>query len=263
MQLLIGCDPEGFLEHKGELVSAHGLFPGDKANPFKVEKGAVQVDGMAFEFNIEPAASADEFVVNIAEVMAQLQGMIPEYELILQPVAEFGQEYIDSQPDAAKEMGCDPDYNAWSGEANVKPDANLPFHTASGHVHIGWTEGQHVGDPEHAHACRSIVKQLDFFLGLPSLMFDGDVKRRSMYGAAGAYRPKPYGVEYRVLSNAWVKDEGLTRWVYEAVHEGLERLQAGDALFTRYDIQEIINNSDVEAAKAIIAKENLSVPVLK
>jgi hypothetical protein len=34
--------------------------------------------------------------------------------------------------------------------------------------------------------------------------WDKDTERRKLYGKPGAFRPKPYGCEYRVLSNAWV-----------------------------------------------------------
>src|SRR5690606_38268474 len=111
-----------------------------KRNPFKVERGAVQVDGMALEFNIEPAASDDEFYLNMTTVMDILKGMVPDHEFALVPVAEFGKEYIDSQPPEAKELGCDPDFDAWTGHVNEKPNVDLPFRTASGHVHIGWTK---------------------------------------------------------------------------------------------------------------------------
>jgi len=258
--LLVGCDPEGFLMRADELISAHGLFQGDKANPYKVNSGAVQVDGMAFEFNIDPANSADMFATSIADVLDQLQAMIPDCKMVLDPVAEFGAEYIAAQPEEAKELGCDPDYNAWGDCVNPKPDGDVSFRTASGHVHIGWTEGEDITDDAHHNMAKAVVKQLDFFLGLPSLLFDADTKRRDMYGKAGAYRCKSYGVEYRVLSNVWVREAYLQKWVYRAVEAAMERLMAGDMLFKKYDIQEIINTSDVEAAKAIIIAEQLEIP---
>jgi len=55
MKILVGCDPELFVKKDGVLVSAHGLVQGSKEHPFRVSKGAVQVDGMALEFNIDPA----------------------------------------------------------------------------------------------------------------------------------------------------------------------------------------------------------------
>ena len=53
--ILIGCDPEVFVKQNGVFRSAHGLIRGDKKNPQKIRSGAVQVDGMALEFNIDPA----------------------------------------------------------------------------------------------------------------------------------------------------------------------------------------------------------------
>ena len=51
-KILVGCDPEIFVKQAGVFKSAHGLVVGDKKDPQKVNKGAVQVDGMALEFNI-------------------------------------------------------------------------------------------------------------------------------------------------------------------------------------------------------------------
>ncbi|MOA35237.1 hypothetical protein D3C78_1566850 [compost metagenome] len=78
------------------------------------------------------------------------------------------------------------------------------------------------------------AKQLDYYLGLGSLLYDPDVKRRTMYGAAGAFRPKPYGVEYRVLSNAWLKSEELMGWVYRMTIKGINDLFEGKAAYNSY-----------------------------
>ena len=56
-KILVGCDPEVFVKQNGVFKSAFGLIKGDKKNPQKIRNGAVQVDGMALEFNIDPAAS--------------------------------------------------------------------------------------------------------------------------------------------------------------------------------------------------------------
>jgi hypothetical protein len=260
IQILVGADPEFFVKQNGVFVSAHGLVKGDKANPLKVDRGAVQVDGMALEFNIDPAADADEFYLNITTVMNALKSMVPGYEHALVPVAHFGKEYIDSQPEEAKILGCDPDFNAWTRQENVKPDMELPFRTASGHVHIGWGDGYDVNNPDHLELCQKATKQMDFFLGLPSLSYDEDKQRRDMYGKAGTYRPKVYGVEYRTLSNAWLKSEALIKWVHRSVAKGMKELMSGNALENTYgDIQNIINNSDVREAKKIMAHANIEV----
>ena len=193
MQILVGCDPEVFVKNNGKFISAHGLIKGDKKNPQPVNLGAVQVDGMALEFNINPAASEDEFLINVNEVFNTLKLMVPEYEVVAVPVADFDEEYMKQQPAEALELGCDPDYNAWYLAANDKPNGDRPFRTASGHVHIGWTNGEDIkGD--HFFQAAEVAKQMDFFLGLPSLAYDDDVRRRELYGKFGCFRPKSYGV---------------------------------------------------------------------
>lgn len=258
--ILVGCDPEVFVKQGGFFKSAFGLIKGDKKNPQKVPNGAVQVDGMALEFNIDPASTEDQFSYNVQDVFNTMKLMVPEYEVVASPVAHFDADYMRQQPDAALELGCDPDYNAWTGLANIKPDGNRPMRTASGHVHIGWTENEDINRQDHVGACHMIVKQLDFYLGLPSLMYDGDVLRREMYGKAGCYRPKSYGVEYRTMSNAWLKSEKLMRWVFRNTVAGTKSVMNGSALWEKYgDIQEIINTSNKKEAMKIIKAEKIEV----
>lgn len=262
MNILIGSDPELFIKRNGQLVSAHGMLPGDKKNPHKVKDGAVQVDGMAAEFNIDPAESEDAFVHNLNSVMGQLAGMLDGCTLHADPVAHFGHEMIDAQPPEAKELGCDPDYCAWNnGSENTKPNVELPFRTGAGHIHVGVTEDADIRDRDFNASCCEAVKQMDFYLALPSLFFDEDVQRREMYGKAGAYRPKSYGFEYRTLSNKWLSDEGLMRWAYRNAKLAVERMLEGEELHTKYgDIQEIINTSDKDAALKIIKDAGIPMP---
>lgn len=258
----VGCDPEVFVKKNGVFLSAHNLIPGDKKNPFKVNKGAVQVDGMALEFNIDPADTEEEFCINVQEVFNTLKLMVPDYEIATVPVADFDPQYMKEQPAEALELGCDPDFNGWSMSANDKPHGDRPFRTASGHVHIGWTDGEDISDQNHFTRCCHVARQMDFFLGLPSLAFDSDVRRRELYGKATCFRPKSYGAEYRTLSNAWLRDASLMSWVFRNVKEGMSRIFSGDLLANKYgDISEIINKSDWEAAKKIIVAEHIEVPV--
>lgn len=260
MKLLTGADPEVFYRRDGVLTSAYGVIPGDKQNPFRVLNGAVQVDGMAFEFNIDPAATREEWVFNLTSVLAQLRDMV-DGDLEIEPIAEFGAEYIDSQPEKAVELGCEPDFNAWSGEENPRPNGRLPFRTGAGHIHLGFCEGRDTSSPGHRSVCETVVKQLDARLGLASLLLDPCTKRREMYGQAGAYRPKSYGVEYRVLSNFWLKSPELMEWAFDTCHAAMQELEDGKVWVDVYpDIQLIINSSDVEAARAIVTAEGWSVP---
>lgn len=262
MKFLVGADPEVFVRKDGKFLSAHGMIKGDKKNPFPVNNGAVQVDGMALEFNINPASSEGEFLFNVSDVLNTLKLMVPEYEVVATPVADFEMDYLKAQPAEALELGCDPDYNAWTMQANEKPNGERPFRTASGHIHVGWTNGEDTQSAMHQGMCNEAAKQLDFYLGLPSLHYDTDTRRRSMYGKAGCLRYKPYGMEYRTLSNMWLTSEKLIKWVYNNAQLAMQELVKGNNLSQKYgDIQELINNSDVLEGNAIIKSANIPVPV--
>jgi hypothetical protein len=227
---LFGCDPELFVINRetGEFVSAHGMIPGTKEEPHKVEHGAIQVDGMAVEFNIDPVNTPQEWDRNILAVLRQLKDALPEgHNLHYTPTATFTQAVLDAQPEVAKTMGCDPDYDAWTGTVNPPPDTvdNPLLRTAAGHVHIGWTNDEQVTNEHHVNLCRDLVKQLDWFLGAWAFSFDKDVTRRKMYGKAGAFRPKPYGAEYRVLSNAWLSSKQRRMAVWDRMQYAIEEMR--------------------------------------
>lgn len=217
-KLLLGADPEVFVRKKGAkrfFLSAHGMNEGTKEAPVKVKDGAVQVDGMALEFNIDPAETPKEFADKIFSVLGQLEEALPEgLEIVATPVAHFSKKHLEAQPEEAKELGCNPDYNAWTGKQNPRPNGkNITFRTGAGHIHFGWTNGANVEDPNHIKDCEILVRALDNILAPACALFDPGVKRRVLYGKAGAYRPKPYGCEYRVLSNAWLMNKELAEWV--------------------------------------------------
>jgi hypothetical protein len=222
-----GCDPELFVQDsKGRFVSAEGLIPGTKAEPHAVEGGAVQVDGMAAEFNIDPVSNYSDFRKNINGVRRQLQDMLPSgHTLAVAPSVVFDEDIWDASPEQAKELGCSPDFNAWTGDVNPPPqsESNPRLRTASGHLHIGWTNDADENDTEHMNNCMDLIKQLDWYLGAWSLRLDKDTTRRELYGKAGACRIKPYGTEYRVLSNFWLLNDSRmeTTWnrMQMAIHD--------------------------------------------
>lgn len=228
VDILVGADPELFAFDKklGQYVSVHNLLEGDKKNPLPVKDGAVQVDGTAAEFNITAAASEEQFLNRIAVVHQQIESIIqkrnPNIVLVSQPWVEYPMDYWKTIPEFNKVLGCDPDYNAYTGQANPRPDPDKigrpSLRTGSGHVHIGWRKPDDNMNPVHLEDCKTVVKALDKFL-LPAIEkhFDNDKVRRELYGKPGAFRPKPYGVEYRVLSNAWVGNEEAARLVYRTV----------------------------------------------
>lgn len=235
MEILIGADPEIFVYDivKNCFLSGEGLIPGTKHEPFKVDKGAIQVDGVALEFNIDPARTAKEFVGNVIHVYDRLKERIYKAgsSLVLRasPVADFDPEYFEKNVSfEAKILGCDPDFNAYTGQANLPPQGERPFRTASGHIHIGWTSEIEFTNPFHMGMCQALSKHLDIYLALPSRLWDTDSRRRELYGQLGAFRPKHYGLEYRVLSNVWIRDMLLMEFVYSSARLCVDRFFAAE-----------------------------------
>lgn len=209
MKFKLGTDPEVFLKDGSEFVSAAGLFPGTKYDPFPIDGGAIQVDGMALEFNINPAETAQEFSDNIEKVLVQMKDMVKAVSSDLSinfiPYAEFNPDYFARVDFDAKILGCEPDFTS-EGEIQTPPDhlQDAPFRTAAGHVHIGFCDP--VDDPledDHFNQCIRLSKLFSgkkFFVASSLL----EKKRIELYGRNGAFRPKPYGVELRSPSNLWV-----------------------------------------------------------
>lgn len=253
MQVTIGCDPEVFLQDiTGAIVSAVGRVGGTKESPFKVKCGAIQEDNVMAEFNTDPARSAREFVTNIRTVLNELRDKVDEhaYDLAIVSSHEFTIDQLQRSGRQALMFGCDPDFDAYTGKQNVAPSPYTTLRTAGGHIHVGYDDG--LSDEKNA----AIVRRMDLLLGVPSVLLDDDQRRRTMYGKAGAMRHKPYGVEYRSLSNFWIKHKDYIEWAFN---------QAVTAATSDFEVPEsaiihCINTGDAVLAKKLIKEYRIDMP---
>lgn len=253
MDIMVGADPEVFLLGPDKKhIGAAGIIPGTKRKPHPVKDGALQVDGMAAEFNITPVATSGQLIHNINSVLRTLMQSLPRgVKLDISPTAYFDEEYMKQQPREALELGCDPDFNGWEAAMNMPPEPHPTMRTAAGHVHLGWTRDKDPKSFEHFELCCALARQMDHYLGVPSVILDTNQERRKMYGKAGAFRPKSYGVEYRVLSNFWIKDNQLIKWVYEGTSRSFKTLvEGGKALPVKHGdrARTIIDSGDAKEA---------------
>lgn len=258
-KITIGSDPELFLFDPKELMyrSSVGLVGGTKSNPIPMwgDKPGffVQEDNVTVEFNTPPVTELADFVDGIKYSVQQIKNHAKRlgYEVRADASAYFSPTELLS--DAARHFGCDPDMNAWTGKMNSRPCAdNEELRSCGGHIHVG-----NIGEVHPRH----LIQAMDLYLGVPSVVMDQDTDRKQLYGKAGACRIKPYGVEYRVLSNFWLKSEDLTRWAFiqtlRAYHAAAENKvnfkEEGDF------IQYAINNTDVEAVELLNARHKLAI----
>lgn len=129
-----------------------------------------------------------------------------------------------------------------------------------GHVHVGY-------EKPTQKLNERIIKFMDLYLGVPSVIVDSASKdRRLLYGKAGCFRSKPYGVEYRSLSNFWAFENTYIHWLTSTVEEITQRLVLDYGFkFTEEmekNIVNCINNSDVELAKKICDEFRIEIPEL-
>ena len=258
----LGADPELFLTKNNEVISAEGMIGGTKEKPKLISKEghAVQEDNVMIEFNIPASSTEDEFVNNINIVLEYLSAhaKLIGCETKIIPSAELDPIFLDTRQ--AKEFGCDPDFNVYLKDINTAPCSKTALRTCGGHIHVGYNKPtQEIGE--------KIIYAMDITLGLPSILLDNDNRRREMYGKAGAFRFKEYGIEYRTLSNFWIKSDNLKRWAFNKTIEALELVNSGiidiiidelaDEVRTAIDKQDVSLVGEVSTKIEKIKQENL------
>ncbi len=251
----VGADPELFLRNQEQLISVVGILGGSKVNPLPIGEGcAIQEDNVAAEFCIPPAMDVNQFTASIQYALSDINTRAEALGLTLAKLTasgEFSKDQLNNRQ--ARTFGCDPDFNAYTGEANPRPrTANKLLRSAGGHVHVGTKED-----------IIDVVQTLDLMLGVPSVLIDNDEERRKLYGKAGCFRPKPYGVEYRTLSNFWIWDVKTIEWVYHRVAESISFCKEFIKEVSDDDTKLIvhtINNNDKGAARHLVDKWSLVMP---
>jgi hypothetical protein len=241
---MLGCDPEVLLFDpiNNKFISSVGKIGGSKDYPRPIddEGNAVQEDNVTVEFNTPPCKTSADFIKHINKNMEWIRTRAKQMglEVAIKPSAVFEDDQL--QTFEAQTFGCEPDYNAWrEGAQNPRPSAvNANLRSCGGHVHIALNEDDDI---------LMVVKAMDLFVGCMMLEFDDDKGRRELYGKAGAFRKKAYGVEYRTASNAWIQSDDKIQWVWDQTDKAVAFVRDGGS-FTEVQgkmIQDCINTSDM------------------
>lgn len=231
-KILIGADPELciFDGRTGQPVPAwevtSGLKRGDKEGLVMPQVPGLNMhaDGVALEFNFDPVVptnfqSAVSF--STAAIAEHVQKKNKNYRLSYQGAITGYNAKALAHP-LANEMGCDEDFSAYAD--NPRTARNVSGWKAEiekiatgvkffgGHIHVGYDKSK---CPPWAAA-----RLMDLFITMPLVGHDplGGI-RGKFYGAPGSYRPKPYGVEYRSLSNFWVRHRDITRMIASRIEK--------------------------------------------
>lgn len=255
--MLRGTDTEVLLVHAetGKFISSIGLIGGSKEYPMDIGNGcALQEDNVTTEFNTPPTDNVEEFIRSIQYNLDEITKRVSPFglKLSITPSAEFDDDQL--QNPAARMFGCEPDFNAWNrGKANPRPNAKSSnLRSAGGHFHVSVDDRPKMLE---------YVQAMDLFCGVPMVLVDKDKGRRELYGKAGAFRPKPYGFEYRTLSNHWISSEELIRYIWTQSEKAVTFIDQGHNLENWGElIQDCINNSEERFAEGLMKEFEIDDP---
>ena len=263
-----GADPELMLvSPAGELTSAIPLISGTKKEPLAVAGGAVQRDNVMAEFNVTPSNTLEEFTGNMRLVLGELAKMVAPNRLTVRASGHYPTAELDH--DEARVFGCDPDFNSWTMRMNLFDNTKAmdSLRSAGGHWHVGYKdETKEMLTDDYGKA--EVIKMLDIFQGVPSILLDPDETaplRRSLYGRAGAHRPKSYGVEYRALGNFWVQSPELVGLMYQLSDVAIRLCVEGESetIIKEADPRSVIraiNTSDKQMSRSVLSKVKKYLP---
>jgi len=263
----IGTDQEMFAMKGGDYVSAIPMVKGTKDEPESLSMGGtIQHDNVAVEFAIDPANSKIDLIQKIGNALQDVLNYLPEnVEVDIVPSAVFPDNQL-KDPEAA-EVGCDPDFSAWTREKNEAPQgfAKQNVRTAGGHIHIGSKNEFLTNELGKIHT----IKMFDLFHGVIFTTLDTSrqaIRRRNWYGKPGCYRPTDYGIEYRTLSNFWIRSPETVSLVYHLTEDILRLIRDKKSVnllrsVSGERLQEIIQDGMASEAMNLVKRkllENMS-----
>jgi len=176
------------------------------------------------------------------------------YRLMTGGARAFMESDLESKQ--AQHFGCEPDYDAYTA-GKVRHLTNQLDHVKqyrffAGHLHLGGEFN-----------CPPFVAALvsDVIITIPSLYPVKDTKarvimtqhndiRKTWYGKAGIFREKPYGIEYRTLTNDWcgsaqqceIIAERAFRCIHWLEHTTATKIRTAVADTNWLEVQELIAN---------------------
>lgn len=273
--IALGCDPEFFFRMGGKIIEAEKILPEEGLSYTKLHEssefglssvvsspngGKVTIDGVQAEINPRAHKSVAGLASEMGSCIKHLSqnAEIGGYALDFSQIVHLDDSDLSKLSEKSVKFGCSASKNInIVGDSIITVDPKkYNYRSAGGHVHIGSLE-QFDAVYEALRQPERVVRLLDILLGNTCVMIDrseGNIERRKVYGKAGEFRTPPHGLEYRTLSNFWMRNYQLMSFVFE-----MSRLcvnLVADNLDKRFvmlsdmdDIQKAINNNDAKLAK--------------
>jgi hypothetical protein len=282
--ITFGCDPEFFFSKKGKVIGSEKVLPEDgmKSGEYQSHtgvgdgKGRIVIDGVQAELNPRPDTCRANLANEISSCFRELVKKMKELDVTadFSRAVNISDEEMASLSEKSKTFGCSVSYNSnRGGKASViTVDPHVyRVRAAGGHLHFGGGPNAGANDPilKVLKQPQRTVPMLDVVLGNTCVLIDRDpanAERRKVYGKAGEFRKPKHGLEYRTLSNFWLKDYKLMSFVTGLGRQAIllvANSAEGDehsweskirAAVDIKDVERAINTNDVELARANFEK---------
>ena len=267
----LGSDPELFVAAGGQIVGAEKVIPKEG---LKTSKSSIVLDGVQLELHPAPnncrGLIANDFKAIFMKLKQQLdlKGATASFE----PLIKMNKQELAKLSDQARLLGCAPSKNVADPTATIKVPKNFRTRSAGGHIHVQLMSSGYDYHPWNQPLLPKnvevLIKLYDCMVGLPSVLIDRDphnAERRKLYGRASEYRDYTQGaagglgVEYRVLSNYWLRSYQLMSFVHGMIR------QATNVYFTQWPHwntfawdapSELLARVDIEKVWEAINKNN-------
>ena len=208
----MGCDPEFFFNNKYDgIIGAEKIIP---SNGILAGGGKIIIDGVQAEINPQPSTCREILAGNISSIFRTLQVTLNKHA---NTGVDFSQNIrikkkeLHSLDEKNMKFGCAPSNSLYPSTLNLsKIDATKRLNRAAGgHIHLSLFKPY--DGLLHKHD-KLAVSLLDVLVGNTFVLIDrdpGNISRRKLYGRAGEYRLPKHGLEYRTLSNFWLRHYNL------------------------------------------------------
>ena len=218
VDITYGTDPEAFFERNGAIIGSEKIL---HKRGLKSGYGPPVVvrDGVQFEFNPQYSHSVAGLAENLSNGFKALQIHMkgyPDVSLCFRGLVEVSREELDSLTKRSRVLGCQPSNNAYGENPITVNVKTYRKRSSGGHAHFGLSTLPRIFGKYEEERAR-VVSLFDIFVGNSCVMFDRDpgaAERRENYGRAGEYRLQPHGLEYRTLSNFWLRNYSLMSFVF-------------------------------------------------
>lgn len=239
----VGSDPEFFFVRDGKVIPSTEVIVEETKD--------VKRDGFQGELNPASNTCREVAGANIARAITRAQSIAREAgaSVSFEMSTIIEDDVWKRSLPSLKRFGCNPTVNVHEDKFVRSTGMREKFRSCGGHIHLQL-------DSTTKKKVNKLIQVMDIVVGNTCVLIDRDpanARRRKIYGRAGEHRLKPYGVEYRVPSNFWLKHyklwsmvSGLARNSVVIIEHKLE-----DKLFALFDMKKVrdaINNNDYDLA---------------